>query len=492
MPRFSRMLMRDSITLQGKVLWANLTHKVRWYNSRMRNPFSWIGFRPLLRRFGTTVLKCSTYLPPGLKHRLKHSRLARQAHHWLASGPVSPDRQVPTPLCVLPWIHAHVATTGDVHLCCIALGQDAPLGNVHEQSLSEIFATGPFSKVRQQMLQGKWPWECQGCKDRELLGLTSYRHFSNGKYPSYFGLLTSDPGALTPAIRSIDLRPNNICNFKCRSCGVTASNRWFSDHNLIHPEAKVLHGYQGFDKSPAFWTEFDQKILPSLEELDLAGGEPLLSQSHYLLLERLIALRKQDIKLQVVTNLSQLRFMHWDAVELWKQFPRLDLTLSLDGVGAQGEYIRKGMSYANWVENALRLKRELPHAKRNLHFVVSIFNVTDLREHYEAILRGEFVDPVFITFTFLTKPAYMSVQVLTPELKSMVERDIRVWLSEARQMPAAVREQLEALIEFMKETDGFTLHGREYASKTRLLDQARGEDALALFPKLQSMQFQKL
>ena len=378
-----------------------------------------------------------------------------------------------------------------MHLCCIALGQDAPIGNVHERSLSEIFASDRYVKIRQQMLQGKWPWECQGCKDRELLGLPSYRHFSNSKYPSYFGLLTSNPGALVPTIRSLDLRPNNICNFKCRSCGVDASNRWFSDHRLIHPEAKVLQSYQGFDKSSAFWMEFDHNVLPGLEELDVAGGEPLLSQSHYLLLEKLIAHGKQNIKLQVVTNLSQLRFMHWDAIELWKQFSQLDLTLSLDGVGTQGEYIRHGMNYDTWVKNALRVKRELPHAKRNLHFVVSIFNVADLREHYETIVRGDYVNANSITLTFLTKPAYMSVQVLTPVLKSQVEREIRVWLSEAPQMPAAVREQLVALIEFMKQTDGYTLHGREFASKTRLLDLARGEDALALFPKLESMQLEK-
>src|SRR5215469_9806399 len=107
----------------------------------MSKPSSSMGFRRLFRRFGATVLKCSTYLPPWLKHRLKHSRLARQAYHLLAFNLVSPDRRPPNSLCVLPWMHALVATTGDVHLCCIALGQDAPCGNVHKQSLSEIFAS---------------------------------------------------------------------------------------------------------------------------------------------------------------------------------------------------------------------------------------------------------------------------------------------------------------------------------------------------------------
>ena len=440
--------------------------------------------RPALRRF---VLKCFTYVPVWLRDYLRHSRLAQQALSWLTSGAVSSGWQVPAPLCVLPWIHAFVGTTGDVHLCCNALGQGTSLGNVHGKSLFQIFASEPFAEVRHQMLQGKWPQQCQGCKDRENLGLSSYRNFSNGRYPSYSLLLTSNPSALSPAIRSLDLRPNNICNFKCRSCFVGASNRWVSDHNLLHPEAKVSQSYRGFDKDPAFWKEFDQNILPGIEAIDLAGGEPLLSQSHYLLLEKLLTHRKQDIKLRVTTNLSQLRFMHWDAVELWKYFPQLDLTLSLDGVGAQGEYVRSGMDYSKWIENARRLKRELPNVKLGLNFVVSIFNVMYLREHYEAITREKFADPNFINFTFLTTPEYLSVQVLTPELKSAVEREISKWLSQARQMSTGMRDQLRALVEFMNKTDGFALYGREFAFKTGLLDQARGEDALALFPKLEPM-----
>lgn len=454
---------------------------------RGRKAASWGTLQPLLRRVGSTILNYSTHLPPRLKRRLKRSRLAQRTRNWLASPAAAPERRPPAPLCVLPWIHAHVAATGDVHLCCIALGQENSLGHIRERSIGEIFASDSFARVRREMLKGEWPKECRGCQDREALGLPSYRHASNTKYPRYARQLTSDPSGLTPAIRSTDLRLNNICNFKCRSCGVMVSNRWFSDHQLIYPEMKIAHPYQGFDKDPAFWTEFDRTILPDLEELDLAGGEPLISQSQYRLLEKLIARNKQDIRLHVTTNLSHLRFMHWDAIELWRHFPNLEVSISLDGIGPQGEYIRHGMSYATWVENTLRVKRELPDVRRRLHFVVSIFNVTDLREHYEAIIQGDFVDPNCITFTFLNWPAYMSIQVLTPQLKLQVERDIRSWLSEARFMPEPVRVQLEALIKFMNETEGYALHGHAFATKTRLLDQARGEDALTLFPKLKSM-----
>lgn len=449
--------------------------------NRDRKALSSIGFRLTKSYLSSIFLKCSRYIPAGLKRRLKTSHLLQGARKKLV------QHQAPAPLCVLPWMHAYVGATGDVHLCCIALGPENSLGNLRDQSITEIFASGPVDAIRRQMLRGEWPSQCRGCQHRESLGLSSFRQSSNSEHSVYVRQLITDPGALRPAIRSLDLRLNNICNFKCRSCGYMASNRWFGDHNLINPEFKLLQSYQGFDKEASFWTEFDQKVLPALEEITLAGGEPLLSQSQYRLLEKLIAHGKQDIRLKVVTNLSQLRFMHWDAVELWKNFPDIKLTLSLDGVGAQGEYIRYGMKYAKWVENALRLKGELPHAKRCLHFVVSIFNVINLREHYETIVQGDFVEPGTITFTFLSWPAYMSVQVLTPELKSIVERDIREWLSAASHLPESTSAQLKALIQFMNETDGYSLHGHEFVSKTRVLDRARGEDAVALFPKLKSM-----
>lgn len=421
------------------------------------------------------------HLPQRLKSRLKQSRLAIRVRG------VVREPEIPAPLCVLPWIHAHVATTGDVHLCCLALAPDMSLGNVHGQSLTDVFRSGSFDRVRQQMLKGEWPRECRGCQDRENLGLPSYRHFSNSKYPGYARQLTLKPAAVEPVIRSADLRLNNICNLKCRSCGVTASNRWLSDHNFLYPQDRIEKSYQGFDKDPSFWVEFDEKMLPGLEELDLAGGEPLLSQSQYKLLEKLIAQGKQDIRLHITTNLSQLRFMQWDAIELWRKFPNLELVISLDGVGAQGEYIRHGLNYARWVENIQRVKQELPNVKRCLHFVVSILNVTDLRGHYETIIRGEFVNPNLITFTFLNWPAYMSIQVLRPELKHRVERDVREWLSESPEMPQPVRAQLNALIQFMNEADGYATYGHEFLSTTKLLDQARGENAQVLFPKLESM-----
>lgn len=445
---------------------------------------SWL--RSALRRGASIAVQSGARLPPWIKRRLRKSRLICRIRNWCSPHTNSATSQPPAPLCVLPWLHVHVGTNAAVHLCCISLAPEDSLGNIRDQSVSEIFRSKRYEAVRRQMLAGEWPAECRGCREREDLGLRSFRHASNQFYPDYVRQLVSNPAALVPVIRSTDLRLNNVCNFKCRSCGSMASNSWFNDHKLIYPEFPISRSSYGIEGFESFWSEFDRDILPNLEELYLAGGEPLVTQGHYRLLEKLLAGGKNNIRVTITTNLSELRFMHWDAIDVWRPFPNLVVNMSLDGIGAQGEYIRSGLKYADWVSNARRVKRELPHAKRILHFVVSILNVTDLRQHYEEIIRNG-SDPQWITFTFLSTPEYLSIQVLTPELKAIVERDIGMWLSEATDMPEYLRVQIQALLQFMKQRDGYSVYGSEFAFKTKLLDESRGEQASALFPKLRSM-----
>jgi hypothetical protein len=93
-----------------------------------------------------------------------------------------------------------------------------------------------MNDLRSQMLAGSWPDACSACRNRETMGIRSYRQSSNESYYAHFRKLTEVRGSFVPQIRTIDVRLNNVCNFKCRSCSGFASNRWFSEHNLIYPE----------------------------------------------------------------------------------------------------------------------------------------------------------------------------------------------------------------------------------------------------------------
>ena len=390
------------------------------------------------------------------------------------------------PLCVLPWIHTQIETTGTVQLCCLAHQEENLLGNVHQESILRIFQSDRMNAIRNQMQNGIWPDDCVSCKEREAQGLVSFRQSSNYDRPALFEKLVRGP-VPKPAIRSLDLRINNVCNFKCRFCHGLASNRWFNEHNLVFPDRPLTEKYHGIDKLQTFWNDFDGELIHDLETIHLAGGEPLLIDAHYRLLEKLIAAGRTDVELRYDTNLSHLKFKHWDVIELWKQFPNLKVSMSLDGVGAKGEYIRDGLDYSKFVSNVERLRSEVPHARRGLHFVVCIFNVIDFPEHLRTIMENGFAEPGWLTLTFLSWPEYLSVRVLTPELKAKAARNLRQLLSSRIKMVPHLRTQVEGLVEFLKGEDLFGTYGREFADKTRILDQSRGRNAAALFPDLAPM-----
>jgi MoaA/NifB/PqqE/SkfB family radical SAM enzyme len=389
-------------------------------------------------------------------------------------------------LCVLPWIHTHIETTGEVQLCCLAHNPQGSLGNVHRDSILRIFQSNRINTIRNQMLSGTWPADCADCREREARGLESFRQSSNVDHPALFEKLAQG-AAPVPSIRSLDLRINNVCNFKCRFCNGWASNRWFNEHNLVFPDIPISERYHGIDRNQSFWEDFDRDIIRDLENIHLAGGEPLMIDAHYRLLEKLISAGKSSVQLQYATNLSRLKFKHWDVIELWKHFPNLKVTLSLDGVGRKGEYIREGLDYEKWVENVRRLQREVPHARRVLHFVVCIFNVIDFSEHFKILAENRFVEPGWMTLTFLNWPAYLSAQVLMPELKYKAERNLRELLSSDFEIVPHTRRQIEALIKFLKSEDLYGIYGKDFAERTRVLDQARGRNAAELFPDLAPM-----
>jgi hypothetical protein len=88
-----------------------------------------------------------------------------------------------------------------------------------------------------------------------------------------------------------------------------------------------------------------------VEEIYFAGGEPLISEHHYTILDELIK-RKQDPLLRYSTNLSKITYKNRNIFDYWSHFTNVTLFVSLDGLGKVGEYIRSGLQTDLFIENA--------------------------------------------------------------------------------------------------------------------------------------------
>ena len=78
--------------------------------------------------------------------------------------------------CILPWIHTHLNTEGDVFPCCVSWTpqRESRVGWLKDNSLEELFNNDFMKQLRLDMLAGKErPDVCSNCYDREDSGFQS-------------------------------------------------------------------------------------------------------------------------------------------------------------------------------------------------------------------------------------------------------------------------------------------------------------------------------
>lgn len=395
--------------------------------------------------------------------------------------------------CALPWVHLYASTQGKVTPCCLAPWEDdLALGDLNKQSHTEIWNGTPMKEIRSRMLHGIKDARCWQCHQNESLGLRSKRQTSNALYGHRkdWVLETKDDGTVINAKPIYwDIRISNLCNFKCRICGHHSSSKWFEDAKALgetsFPES--LHysigDFNGFMKDMEYAFE-------EVEEIYFAGGEPLIMEEHYIILEKLMAKGRKDVKLRYATNFSVTKFKHWDVFGLWQNFDTVFLHTSLDGFGKRGEFQRTGQKWDEVLIERERLRKVAPHVEFMISPTVSIFNVMHLPDAHKIWVETGFVGIDDVIPHTLKNPAEYSIQTLTPKLKDGVERKIKShinWLQSnsdpSLQKLDIVIGEYEGILRFMHAKND-TESRDNLRAKTQQLDALRNENAQEIFPEL--------
>ncbi len=421
--------------------------------------------------------------------------------------------------CMVPWVHLFVSHFGTVVPCCLTpWDREQALGDANRQTLGQIWNGQPIRDLRLKMIRDEPDPRCAQCHEGDRLGLRSKRRITNALYAEKFDWVRrtrADGHAAEAAPVSWDLRYSNLCNFRCRICGHHSSSAWYDDAlelgQLAHPQ-RVNRGVPDFESLLAQLSEW----IDGVEEVYFAGGEPLLMEEHYRLLDRLLAAGRRDVKLRYSTNFSQLRWEGRDVLELWSQFEDVHVHASLDDSGPRGELQRKGQSWARTLENRERMLAQVPHVDFMLTPTISVFNVLRLPElHREWTRRGLIAVDAFMPHTLRSPRAY-SLRVLPPPLKRDVEAATErhlEWIADwaRRSPPPAPRShsmeladhirriappavtghvkldmvcnEFRGSVAFMHSGDDTALLP-EFRRMCADLDRLRGEDTRSVFPEL--------
>lgn len=382
--------------------------------------------------------------------------------------------------CILPWIHFYANPDGNVLPCCIG-DHNRPLGNVQHNSIIEIWNSEQYKSMRLKMLAGEKCAECISCYQAEDAGVNSFRQSVNRDYAEFldFSKETNIDGSLdTMKLKYLDIRWSNICNFKCRSCSSTYSSSWATEDNK-HGQNKKVFIFAGGDNNDNLYNQLIPH-LPEIKEIYFAGGEPLLMDKHYEILEHLIKTKNTDIKIRYNSNLSSLTFKNLSVIDLWKHFSNIQLNISLDSWGHRAEYIREGTTWDIIKNNILKIKENCPHISIGIASVISIFNVLTLPEFIDYMIENHLVDNnTTASFYCLLNPNFYSFELFDPELKEKIIDKLS-----NRQYNGHVKSQLENVIKHLRSTNYNPSLQKQFKRHTEYYDNIRNKKFISTFPEL--------
>lgn len=400
--------------------------------------------------------------------------------------------------CLAPWVHMHVWPDGNVFPCCVA-DISQPLGNTNRQTLLEVWNSSKMRKLRLAMLNDSKSSTCNRCYEMEEAGTTSHRigiidkHF---KHHEPIVETTQKDGSVKELnLPYMDIRFSNLCNFRCRTCGPALSSGWIKEYVQldlmkpkqfrVHPDPKVLHVAKG---PLNLWEQLEQ-VIPTLEEIYFAGGEPFLSEEHFRLLEVLVEKQLFNVRLRYSTNFSKPVYNGVDAFKLWDRFENVSVGASLDGMGKRGEYLRKGQRWEETVQNRIRMKEVCPRVKFFIPATLSLMNSLHLPDFHREWVEQGLLDINDFYINFLQDPTYYRIQVLPEVYKEKVRQKYRShieWIVAKDPNLDGLVKQFESAIQFMDMEDR-SHELNNFRSMTKKVDFLRKEDFARTFPEFKDI-----
>lgn len=395
--------------------------------------------------------------------------------------------------CMLPWMHIHATPTGQIYPCCVSSG--TAIGNISEMSLREAFNSDEMKQLRLDMLKNKLNPFCSNCHNHDSeYNNGSFRMNSNERYGKYFDDLvpfTADNGSVEKfKMHYIDIRFNNICNFKCRTCNKNYSSKWEKE-DLDH---RGIQLYRPANKSNAV-TLLEEAIqhIPYAEEVYFAGGEPLITSEHYILLEEMIRSNRTDIILRYSTNCSTLQFKDKDLISLWKNFKRVRVMCSFDHYGHRAQYMRHGTLWPEVQENFMKIK-SLPFVETSIFTVLSVFNYLTITDFIAHLLMTNMLrpgDPILSIYK-MNSPEHLSPQILSPELKKIGKQKILDFIPkldspDAWLFPKEQTLEITDCITWAESKNTWNKHKFKFQEEVLYLDRIRQENFVETFPELESL-----
>jgi hypothetical protein len=218
-----------------------------------------------------------------------------------------------------------------------------------------------------------WVPECHTCKDMEDRTGSSYRTRANGN-PVYNGFPENSED--NDDITAIEFQIDADCNSACLICGSYNSTTWQKYETSGLKDIKItIDNKTKLATSSRLSTAFSLINFEKVRKITFLGGEPLKNSNHITIIKE--AMKVNDLKniiLIYVTNGSITPTD--DTINLWRQAKRVQVSVSVDGLGEHFNYLRWPLQFKQ-VENNIKsiIDLKIPNLNLNFSHAVNPLNI---------------------------------------------------------------------------------------------------------------------
>jgi len=387
--------------------------------------------------------------------------------------------------CIYPWIHLHAYPTGEAYPCCHGEMQ-YPVGDCRKNTLEEIWQGAAMTQLREDMLAERPNPACGRCYEQEQAGFFSGRRSANKHHGHHIKKLDSNPFEMT----YWDIRFSNLCNLSCRSCGHIFSSSWYQDQAKL-AGADWARKNRPLNIAGRSATDMWEQLLPHMdyvEQIYFAGGEPLMMDEHYRILEELERRGRFDVRLIYNTNFTQVRLKDRVVFDYWRRFDSVAVGASLDAMGPRAEYIRRGTDWDTVRRNREQMLEICPRVDFYISPTLSIMNAWHLPDFHRSWVDLGLIRPQDLNVNILQDPAHLRIDIAPMKYKQRLRVKFEEHLAWLRPQDPLNRATVgfESAVNFMMATDNTELLPR-FWHKTRELDAIRGENCLLALPELEAL-----
>ena len=349
--------------------------------------------------------------------------------------------------CSSPWFHMSIANDGSFGVCRWGLYKNKihqnNYGNIKEMP-PHVWFQNQMEEFRKKLINGDGHKTevCNKCYKMEKYGKTSGRQrqlLKTGIQTSkeFEKTLISSPWIhefkKTPNNKEFDLFPldwqidfGNLCNSGCVMCHPSSSS-------FLETEFKKLGILN--KKQPKGWAE-DPTALenffscldksPKISYMHFIGGEPLIIPAFKKILKRLIDNKlNENVTIGFTTNLTV-----WDEelIEILKQFPNLNIGLSVECLDPVNDYIRYGSSVSivkSMIDKWRDLSKDYTGWLVQIRTTPTLLSIEKLHTIYEYAWENNLSVE---SCNFLEKPDFLRPTVLPAKYRKLAIDNLQQWI----------------------------------------------------------------